>query len=244
MLYIKSIPDPKIKLLFVMGATWHTKCMFDLDTVEDSFADMLHTGGLGVYAADLFGSGPGPKPDYIGDRYCENLEYLSEKIKEFDINCIMGYSAGCTVVKDLATQFNFKSIVLLDPASKLKMAKQLINDDKYIINKLAVAQALIDNGATVDPVIAQDYINAITTEAELVTASYPVRYLKNCFTPDVISKLYQHNNVRTFFTKNSLEHVRVLFPADSPYYHNASHWILIEQYRQQLAQDVVAFLNH
>lgn len=217
--------------------------MFDLDTIEDSFADILQAYGVETYAADLFGSGPGPKPDIIGDRYCDNLEYLSAKIKEFDINCVMGYSSGCTVIKDLATQFAFDSIILLDPAARSKMTKQLVNNDKYIINKSAVAQALVDNETTIDPRIAQDYIDAMTTELELVTASYPVRYLKDCFTSEVVDKLYQRNNIKTFFTKNSVEQARTLFPADSVYYTNASHWILLELYRYQLAKDVVTFLN-
>ena len=88
----------------------------------------------------------------------------------------------------------------------------------------------------------QDYINAVTPDAQLITASYPVRYLKECFTPDVIDTLYQ-NNVKTFFTKNSLELLRNTFPADSVYYPSASHWILIEQHRYQLATDVINFLK-
>lgn len=217
--------------------------MFDLDTAEDSFADILHNYGIETYAADLVGAGPGPKPDYIGDRYCDNLDYLSDKIKQYNINCVMGYSSGCVVVKDLLTQFKFDSVILLDPASKLKMNKQSVNDDKYVITKLAVGQALIDNGTTVDPTIAQDYIDALTPELELVTAAYPVKHLKGYFTNTTIAELYQHNNVRTFFTKNSSDLVRPLFPADSVYYADASHWILLEKYRYQLAQDIITFLN-
>ena len=118
-----------------MGATWHTKCMFDLDTTQDSFADILHNYGIETYAADIFGSGPGQKPEYIGDLYCKNLDYLSTIIKQFDITNIMGYSSGCAMVRDLASQFKFDSIVMLDPGVRLVMSKQLVNNDKYIISK-------------------------------------------------------------------------------------------------------------
>lgn len=243
MFYIKSAPGAKTRLLFVMGATWHTKCMFDLDTSEDSFADILHNNGIETYTADLFGTGPGNKPSYIGDLYCKNLDYLSEKIKEFDINCIMGYSSGCAVAKDLASQFDFDSIVLLDPGVRLKMTKQLVNDDYYIIDKLAIQQALIDNETSIDTEIARDYINAVNTSQQLITAAYPARYLKDCFTPSVINTLYHRNNVKTFFTKNSIDALRLRFATDSIYYPESSHWILIEPGRYQLAQDIVTFLN-
>lgn len=243
MFYIKSIPDAKIRLLFVMGATWHTKCMFDLDTLEDSFADILYNNGIETYAADLFGAGPGNKPSHIGDLYCKNLDYLSEKIKEFNINCIMGYSSGCAVAKDLATQFDFDSIVLLDPGVRLKMTKQLVNDDHYIIDKLAIQQALIDNETLIDATVAKDYIDAVNNSQQLVTAAYPVKYLKDCFTPEVIDTLYRRNNVKTFFTKNSIEALRLRFSADSIYYPNSSHWIILEPGRYQLAQDIITFLN-
>jgi esterase/lipase len=243
MLYIKPVPDARIRLLFVMGATWHTKCMFDLDTVEDSFADILSAQGVETYAVDLFGAGPGIKPDYIGDLYCKNLEYLAEKIKEFNINCIMGYSSGCAVVKDLATQFNFDSIVLLDPGAKLIMSKQLINNDKYIVEKNAIKQALINNNTSIDPLIAKDYIDAVAPDQQLVTASYPVTHLKDCFDQSTIDTLYQNNNVKTFFTKNSLDHLRKVFPDNSVYYTDASHWVLLEPYRYRLANDVINFLT-
>jgi hypothetical protein len=103
--------------------------MFDLDTTQDSFADILHNYGIETYAADIFGSGPGQKPEYIGDLYCKNLDYLSTIIKQFDITNIMGYSSGCAMVRDLASQFKFDSIVMLDPGVRLVMSKQLVNND-------------------------------------------------------------------------------------------------------------------
>ena len=247
LLYVKPIIGnhrKKIKMLYVMGATWHTKCMFDLDTVEDSFADILHSYGIETYAADIFGSGPANKPKTIGDLYCKNLEYLATVIDQFDIRCVMGYSSGCSIVKDLTQKFNFDSVVLLDPGVRLSMNKQLINNDKFVITKQAVRQALLDNGTTVTKLIANDYIDALTDNNELVTASYPVtgQYLKVFSNKSAVQELY-HHNVKTFFTKNSLEHVKKIFPDNSIYYPEASHWILLEKYRYVLAQDVVNFLN-
>ena len=46
------------RLLFIMGATWHNKCLFDIDAEEESMADILNKMGIETYAFNNFGIGP------------------------------------------------------------------------------------------------------------------------------------------------------------------------------------------
>lgn len=248
MLFVKKISNKSCrtaKLLYIMGASWHTKCMFDLDTIEDSFADILYQHGIETYAVDLIGSGAtGPDDINHNTAYQDNLTYLKELVKEYDIDYVMGYSTGCAVAKDLALQINVKGVILLDPGANITITKELINN-KFLIHKESVFQALISNNTNIKPKIAADYINALCAIDVFVTSAYPItgNYLKSFFDVDSLQEFFNKCNVKVFFTHNSIQKLRKTFPSTSVFYPDASHWILLEDGRYLLAQDIVQFVK-
>lgn len=246
MLFVNSITDHHSRLLYIMGATWHTKCMFDLDSQDASFACLLNQQGVETYAVDIFGSGPGIKPDVIGNCYNDTVDYLSYLVEQYNIDNVMGYSTGCAFAAELTKKHKFKKIIFLDPRAKVVLDRKILNNDKYIITKQAVLKSLIDNQTEIDKNTTKDYIDALCQDDQLITAAYPItgQYLKIFDDKEYVDNLLNTNNTKTFFTKQSVEHTRELFAQNSVYWPHASHWILLEPYKKDLAQEVVQFLKH
>lgn len=229
-----------------MGATWHTKSMFDLETKNYSFAKLLNQQGIETYAVDILGSGPGEKPKFIGDLYDKTLSLLSKVVHTNGIDSIMGYSTGCAFVTDLCKTHLFKKIIFLDPGARVTLDKTCQDNDRYVITKTAVSQALTTNQTAVDDITASYHLSALCAGSELVTAAYPItgQYLKKIYKSQTLQKLLAENKIKTFFTKHSVKPVRDLFQANHVYWPHASHWILLEPYRIQLAHEIEKFLVH
>ncbi|CAB4137967.1 Alpha/beta hydrolase fold-1 [uncultured Caudovirales phage] len=246
MLFVNPVPGHHKKLLYIMGATWHTRCMFDLDTHDASFAQLLNQQGIETYAPDIVGTGPGRKSHVIGNCYHETLEYLDYIVTKFDIDHVMGYSTGCAFAVDLAKKHNFKKIVLLDPQSKSRVDRQLVDNDKYTITKQSVRQALIENLTSVDSQTTQDHLDALCPGDTLTTAAWPMlgRYLTVFDSQQYVDNLVNNYQVKTFFTKQSTEQVRQRFGCHGTYWPHISHWVLLEPYRKELANEIVEFLKH
>jgi hypothetical protein len=247
MLFVNHVPDESkkiAKLLYIMGATWHTKSMFDLDTDEDSFSDILVKHGIETYAIDLIGCGDGGSIDNVSDPYQHNLEYLKLVIKEHEIDYIMGYSTGCILAKELALSLNIKGVIFLDPSNNIILDKKLIND-MFLITKQSVRQALVINGTNIKQKIVDDHINSLCNDEILKVAAYPItgKFLKNFLDPNGLQNFFNVCNVQTFFTQKAEASVRSLFPSESTFYENSSHWIMLEDGRYQLAHDIVKFVN-
>lgn len=246
MLFVNPVPGHQIKLLYIMGATWHTKCMFDLDTTDASFAKLLNQQGIETYAMDIVGTGPSVKRYVIGNQYQATIDCLSYVIKHYNIDYVMGYSTGCAMVADLTQHHQFKKIVLLDPQSRTQVNRVLVDNDKYIIDKSAVHTALIENNTTVDADTAQDHIAALSHSDQLVTAAWPMlgHYLKRFDDAQYVDRLISKQPTRAFFTKHSLENTRINFEKCGVYWPHISHWALLEPSRKDLANAVVEFLKH
>ena len=249
-LFVKTaLREKKFKLLFLMGATWINKSMFDLDTIEDSFATCLNKQGIETYTFDIYGSGPGKKEKYIGNQNKKNIEFAEKIINEYDINCIMGYSFGCHYAKYLSLKFNIKKLIFLDPCVSLNIEKQLIdNNDKFCIKLKNIPKIILKNKAKIDKKILEDHINALGKNKNLITAAYPITHLpaeyKNFLDKEQIVNVINNCKTKIFFTKNSIKSVRDVFPKkNSEFYKKASHWIMIEKYRYKLAEDISSFLK-
>jgi len=246
MLFVNPVPNRELKLLYIMGATWHTRCMFDLDTDDASFARLLNQQGIETYAPDIVGTGPGNKNQVIGNGYQQTLDCLDYIVTEFGIDHVMGYSTGCAFVGDLVKKHNFKKIVLLDPQSRSRVNRTLIDNDKYTITKQSVRQALIENSTSVDATTTEHHLNALCAGDTLTTAAWPMlgRYLTVFDSQQYVDNLVNNYQTKTFFTKQSTQEVRQRFGTHGTYWPHISHWVLLEPYRKELAQEISDFLKH
>jgi hypothetical protein len=230
-IYKKSVADntPVLgKLLYLMGATWHTKSMFDLDSDEDSFADILSHMGIETYAFDNLPAG-----------HTANVGLAVDLIAQFGIDYVMGYSYGCLTAYDVARQTNIKGLVFLDPVSTPKVKKRRVGDF-FEISKASIESALIENNTSIADNIRIAHINALSTSDTLMVPTYPVTKYResDCFGLDMFAEL----NIKMFLTSQSTEESRTWSPS-STYYPNSSHWIMLEAGRYALAHDVVNFFK-
>jgi hypothetical protein len=239
MVYIKNntvSKIPKARLLYIMGATWHNQCMFDLD-IENNFSTILNNYGIETYSFNIVGSGPQPKTEFIGDKHEDNVRIAEELIKQYDIDFIMGYSYGCKVVADVIKNVNLKAAILLDPLVKIEIKTESIdNDDKIQLSKDNILQSIIQYQATINDSILKKHLQELCAGDTIVTASYPRLARKTTMLSSTLPK-------QIFFTKNSnLEHRSKFLEHVVKFYPNASHWILLEEYRKDLAADINNFI--
>jgi len=245
MLFVNPVINHHSRLLYIMGATWHTKCMFDLDTREPSFAQLLNQQGIETYAVDIIGSGPGPKNYVVGDCYQDTMNLLCSVIEKYNIDHVMGYSTGCAFAVELSKKYHFKKIVFLDPGAQTKIRRNLVDNDKFVFSKQQIYDMLNENEVSVDAQTLADYVNSLSYTDELVTAAWPVtgNYLKQV-NEQSISELKNNNDIRVFFTKHSLPHMREAVGDQGIFWPHVSHWVLIEPSRKELASAVVEFVKH
>ena len=245
MLFVNPVINYHSRLLYIMGATWHTKCMFDLATREPSFAQLLNQQGIETYAVDIIGSGPGPKDYVVGNRYQDTINLLCSVVEKYNIDHVMGYSTGCAFAIELSKKYHFKKIVFLDPGARTNVPRHLVDNDKYIFSKLQIYDMLDENKVSVDAWTLADHVNSLSYTDELVTAAWPIigNYLKQV-NEQSITELKNNNDLRIFFTKHSLPHMREAAGDQGMFWPHISHWALIETHRKDLAQAVVEFVKH
>ena len=249
MIFIKQLPTEsrKTRLLYLNGATSHTNAMFHLKSSAENFSDALLRNGVETYTFNYYGTGLDEKPDLIGNHNLEEIQRTIDIINDYQIEYVFGYSYGCAIAREAALKCNLKGLLLLDPSAFLHLEFQRIdNDDKIRITEKTLDSMLRNNGAVIDPLIYQDYVNAFLSSGELITATYPgLFFTEQSYlfkTKEHVDELYRHVPTKTFFTKNSIESVRPLYP-DHVYYPNSSHWILVEPEMQDLFIETVKFID-
>jgi len=252
--FIKPV-DPdirKCKLLFLMGATLNNKSMFDLDSNEDSFAVLLQKRNIETYTFDNIGLSNPPLGVEVGDQHFNNVSYARKIIIENNIEYVLGYSYGAIILNELLTNLPecVKGIIFLDPYTKLKDIQilnqiSLDNNDKRAFTKPQLLEFLEINNANINPNILEYYSNNFNPSITL--ACYPSIYYRN-FTTDTYNQFIEKTRnskrkVRMYFTHHpsNLEpmiggDIKRIFP-------KASHWILVEDDRFPLADDVLDFIN-
>ncbi len=250
--FIKQSNTERTRLLYIMGATWHNQCMFDIDVSEPSIADLLNSKGISTYTFDIAGTGPDEKTKEIGDGHQSNIEYALELINKYQIEYVLGYSYGALLVSEMFDQLPscVKGIILLDPYAVLKQDNVIFvdNGDKKLVTRAQVSQDLVDYGCVITDEIKHAYINKLSQpDTELTTASYPGKHMKANFekfsSASNIEKLCSKKIV-AFFTKTSNKLVRERFPVNvKVYWPDCTHWILLEQKRFDLADNISNFIG-
>lgn len=231
----KIIPQDnkrKCRLLYLMGMTWHTKCMFDLDCDEPSFCNLLHGHGIETYAFD------NSKNDHL-----DNVNTAIQLIKQHKIDYILAYSYGCRVVMDLLHKVDVKGIMLLDPSSVVRIKKEKTSMGS-VVHKLDIDSMLSDNSVQITAEMRAAHIAAVSNTDTLTVPSYLDELLLTDPSPYErhLSVLFSRP-CRLFLTAQSSESVRQWRPEATTLYPNSSHWIMIEPGRYQLALDVSKFIN-
>lgn len=249
MIFTKQLPTEsrKTRLLYLNGATSHTNAMFHLKSSVENFSDALLRNGVETYTFNYYGTGLGEKPDLIGNHNLEEIQRAIDIINDYQIEYVFGYSYGCTIAREAALKCNLKGLLLLDPSVFLQLGFQRSdNNDKITLTEKSLVDMIRNNGGVIDPLIYQDYIDAYIGNSELITATYPGRFFTEQSylfkTKEHVDELYRHVPTKTFFTKNSIESVRPLYP-DHVYYPNSSHWILVEPEMQDMTIETVKFID-
>jgi esterase/lipase len=235
MIFTKLIKDDSLrkgKILYLMGATWHTKCMFDLECAEDSFATLLHKSGIETYTFDI------PVTDHQ-----TNVDIAVELVKQYEIDYILGYSYGCITAIDVAKQIKIAGLMFLDPRSQVTVNKQYI-DNKILVTRNNVELALHENNVNITNVMRQAHLSALSDTDILTVPPYPGPVCRQTeyFEPASLTELFNTQKIQLFLTSQSKEETRSWNPANTIFYPNSSHWILLESGRRQLAQDVEKFI--
>jgi pimeloyl-ACP methyl ester carboxylesterase len=250
MTFIKPVEPNKrkAKVLYLMGATWHNKSMFDLDSQQPSLASILQAKGIESYTFDIFGSGPGPKEGFIGNQHEANIDYAVGLVEQYNIDYIFAYSYGGIIAVDVALRTSIKGIIMLDPFANISIPfGETTDGDKYIVDASVVAQALIDYDTNIDSNIVQSHLASLSADSPLITATYP--------------KIVSRQRFKTFFDKNNFLgvldkcRVQVILTKDRPVRfeqlgipdlvirnNNYSHWIMLEDGRFWLAEQISRFV--
>jgi hypothetical protein len=226
--YKKSVDNNvnlKGRLLYLMGATWHTKCMFDLDSDQDSFATVLQQNGIETYTFDNSLNG-----------HKQNVDFAVKLINCFKIDYVLGYSYGCITACDVATQTAIKGVMFLDPVSQSKVNKKRIGRD-FLLTKQDVRSALVENNTHIIDNVSESYIHALSNSDTFVVPAYPMDVYReyDYFKTNLLEKL----NLQIFLTSQCTPESRNWFPNSTIYYPDSSHWIMLESGRYNLANDIL-----
>jgi hypothetical protein len=231
---IHTAVKKKCTLLYLMGMTWHTKCMFDLDCDEPSFCDILNGYGIETYAFD------NSKNDHS-----DTVNTAIQLIREHEIDYIFAYSYGCRVVMDLLHSVDVKGIMLLDP---IHVPNVQVPTEKTpmgsVVRKSDIDSVLTANSAQITTHMRAAHIAAVSDTDTLTIPTYMDRVLETNPSPyeGQLSSLFARP-CRLFLTRHCSQMVRQWRPEATTLYPNSSHWIMIEPGRYQLAEDVYRFVS-
>jgi hypothetical protein len=220
--------------------------MFDLKSNEDSFAKILQNKNIETYSFNNIGIDPTLKNYTIGDRHLENVNIAKKIIEDYNVDFVIGYSYGAQVLSDMIGTLpeSIKGIMFLDPYPDIRVSnpKFIDNRDKRIITKQDISSMLHSHQSTIKPNIEEACLNSFSqTGNEIVIASYPGKIIQTMYPAFVENYSKIQCKSITFFTKNSIESVRDKF-IDHVWYTTASHYIMLEDQRYRLADDIEQFI--
>jgi len=247
-------PDQtKAKALIMMGGIYPTKSYFDMQTQEDSFADILTDRGIEWWTFDSIGTGISDAKLPFGDHHDTNLKIARQLVLDNNIEYIMGYSYSVLLAARLITEnkHTIKKAFFWDPWANANPSKEYLDDDYQIFDKLDYMKSMIRLGVTVTPRILQDHIdNMFLTEGskKQIFPSYShhasTRAMQELsYGPSQVNDLGKILPIKIAFSKNSWPKVRESFrEEDRLFYEDCSHWIWLEPGRYRLADDFCEFI--
>ena len=230
-----------------MGGTWHTKAMFDLDSAEDSFSDILANAGIETLTFDTFGTGIKDPAVPFGNLHYKNVELALSICKEHDISTIISYSYGSMVAVDVMREFPIVNSVILDPSSHAKVECESEDQDKRYITRVNLLRTLQNNRSPINGRMMKTHINQMinTSDGKLLTPTYvDSPYPEGIRVIEALAEVIGKIRMRTFFTNSAADEVMQRIPSeDRVKYDDCTHWFLIEDARYRLAADICDFIG-
>jgi hypothetical protein len=243
-IFHRTTENPRSKLLFIMGGTWHTKALFDIDVKdEDSAADLFFKRSIETLAFDTVGTGIKHINLPFGNRNADNVNVARQLISGHNIKNVLCYSYGCNVLIELMKDgFTFDHVILLDPKSQANPRKEHRDDDIIIYDKIDLIKNFKESNINLSPRILQAHLNAMVNapNGKIITPYYP-NLLDS--TAQEIADLQHLCPFRIVFSNQSRANMRELFDEDKQImYDDASHWMLIEEARHKLVDYIADFI--
>lgn len=235
-MFHKKPQNSKSKLLYLGGATWKIKSMFDIDLDEDSFCDILVKNNVEVFSFD-----------FPSTNYEDALTKAKTLIKDNKIDYVMGYSFGCILLLECELELNLSGMILLDPFSPPLPIKNVEVGDQFKY-QIADIKETLDARTFIKEHIKQAHIKTLSDSDALMAPTFPKKLVSDgrFFTlPTWIDTNLIKCPVYVAFTNTAVDliknHVKNL---KQKTYINSSHWILLEDGRYELAADILEFINH
>jgi predicted esterase YcpF (UPF0227 family) len=217
------------KLLYLMGSTWKTKNMFDLDMKEKNFRQLLNDYGIETFTYDI------PETSY--EDYYNIAESL---VKEHKIDNIFGYCIGGVAALQLAKKYDFNSIVVFDAFRPLPLYKTYNeNKSRYECNKDQLLK-VINTKTKMNIEVKEYFMNSLP---EIIYG--PDYVLKNIM-KKTFGYMYNEDYLKDLKVKKKYLmwsapwaiNQKEVFTGFTTKGYDASHWILLEQMRYELAKDL------
>lgn len=233
--FYRKPQDSKIKLLYMGGATWKYKSMFDIDIDEDSFCDILVANGVEVFSFDLSNTD-----------YNDVLNKAKTLIKDFKIDYAMGYSFGCIAASECALELDLLGIILLDPFSPPGPIKSIEIGDQFKY-QIADIKETLDTKTFIKEHIKDAHIKTLSDTDILLSPTFP----KKLVSDGKFSTLPAWTDIKSIncpiycaFTNTAKDFVKNYYGEyKQKTYGNNTHWILLEDGRFELAKDILEFIN-
>lgn len=213
-----------------MGGTWKTKSMFDLDFDEDSFCDLLNSSGIETITFDI------PETNHN-----DVITICEELIKTYNIKNVMGYSYGCLPAIDISLSHKINSLILLDPFSGIPINK-IETEDTLLYETKDVYDVVKANTYMSDSAM-NSYIKSLGDSFSV--SRFPKKFSKTHFDYYTDWRLHRKIKCSTLvaFTESSKPEMHNRFSTLKSKFYNNSHWILLEDGRKRLCEDVCAVLK-
>lgn len=230
-LHRKTPKEISGNLLYLMGATWKTKSMFDLDCREDSFCKILNKNNIETFAFDI--------PDTCHE---DVLQATYDIVEKYNIRNVMGYSYGCIAAFEAGIKYKLDNVILLDPFSGTQIKNKEF-DTYYTYNVLDVKET-VDAFSNMSEGVKENYLNSLGSFI-FNSPKYPKIFSKSSYdfyTNKSVLSLSQ-SKITVAFTNCVKEEVYSKYEFLSPRMYDSSHWILLEEGRMQLANDVLSLIR-
>jgi hypothetical protein len=222
-------PNATKKLLYIMGSTWKTKNMFDLDMKEINFRQLLNDYGIETFTYDI------PETSY------EDFYSIAESlVQEHKIDNVMGYCMGGAVTLQLANKFEFNSITVIDvfrPLPKYKIYNE--QTGRYECNKQQLLDC-INKETKINDSVKAEYLDSLTD-----VISSP-KYMTKQHMEPIVGHMCNKNYLANLKAKKKYllwsspfaAYQKEIFTGFGTKGYHASHWILLEEMRKELAKDL------
>lgn len=240
----------KTSVLILLGARWHCQSLVDLKLNNKlSFIDMLNKEGIDVFCLDNLGTGPTNSTEYCGNLHKDNIKNAKKIINEFNIEYVIAYSYGTTIAASLATT-NIKGLIFVDPISKIPnniTAEIIENGDKFLIQISHLKDKLKELTEISEIDIVNHCLKLSVSDEVFITPTYTINETKK-MRNEIVShdfwNSFSEKSLLVVTTKHADPDLPVSYIKRVKHFENASHWIFIEPFAEDLSLEISKFIKN